>query len=495
MMRWLCRLLGPLLLLPALAGADVVVTVTFPDGSPAEVAVYGAYQAPGGAHREGLRPVRVDKGVYRFDAVPAAATRLSLVARLDLATSPALTRQQWSFSTPSATRAVSMRVAPATRVHLFFTDAHGQPLADMPVRGEFRYATLPLWDDTYWANTPRTSPSNRALPDGLRSDALGMLDAGLWPGRSYTLRYFVGTRTGPPVPFTVGADGAPVTVRAHATWGPRTVTMTAPPGEVLHAHYLLQHTLGARDAVADAAGQVVWEALPPVRVVVWGAHTPVGVIPPDARHLTGALPAPPPDNFIWVSLAVRGAGAQPAPLRVFLNSGAMAGPRKLYPYPDVQYRNAYQREPSGRVPMLWNLRVDPGKALNVLVVLPGPPLRVGWLLDWVGPYAEYGQESIGVDLPLTPGVELRGTLHGGALPGERVTVTPVALTPPLPQPVLDALASAQPAPTVDAATGAFHAWLPAPGTYRVILAAGGHARKSTTVSVPAAGADVRVTLP
>ena len=124
------------------------------------------------------------------------------------------------------------------------------------------------------------------------------------PSGSYTVRLRNGDLLGVPLTVKVPDDQPTFSVEYTLSAGkPRKVTQTiftvenAPAaGARVSCCYIWKGRIEVRTATADAAGKVVWEALPPTPATVWGAGIPLGQMKGDETEISKPLPTIPMDN-------------------------------------------------------------------------------------------------------------------------------------------------------------------------------------------------------
>lgn len=455
--------------------SDVVVKVTYADGTPASVSVRAAYKSPGGDKIAGTaQQVRV--GWYTLAAIPEDITALSVIARVDDGNSPALFRKQWTFTQPAVSRTLEMTVERGTPVRLRVVNAAGKPLAHATVRGVLFSTQQPLWDDAFWRTTLPNIPSSHGITK--TTNEHGDAQLGRWPARNYTIKLFANGISGEPISLQLPPDKKEQVVTFRAILPPRVVTQRvvganghAIPGAAVKASYYWKMKFHLISASANARGIVRWPELPPVPVIVWGTGIPAGVITPDMRKVTGPLPSPPHNGNLFFTISLENTGVQNAEdMQVFLTTARAAG-KRISRLTDIQFVESNRSAPV-RQPKIFNQRMLSGLPYDVVGVTTAWPPRIAAWVDVYVPYMELSTQWAAFTLPFHDAPTLTGHVvtpdgqPAGA--GTRVNVIPLKVDAPLPYYLLQD-SKDRPvifAPTVDT-DGAFRLPLLAVGCYRI----------------------------
>ena len=200
-----------------------------------------------------------------------------------------VTAEVYTFTVPDPKRTLIMTVPALGMVALRICDDQGIPLPNT----KLAYASVKIKAETEFQ-------SSTIIIDEPMTDAEGKLTIGLLgEGKQYGLTVRTVEATGGACPFTVYEKGKADPPDYVLRLGVRDVkqrvfTKDGVPAvnAVIRLSCSWNNRITLREAVTDANGDVVWEALPPAPAMVWGPDIPVGELPADAKLVTIPLPAP-----------------------------------------------------------------------------------------------------------------------------------------------------------------------------------------------------------
>lgn len=448
----------------------VVLTVTHANKTPADVTVNAVYRTPDG-ERAGLRVFAIAPGRFWYPDVPAEATGFAAMATEHVTGIPPVARQQWLFDDPKPVQHVVLSLDPAVPVTLAVLDRVGQPLRNQPVIARVSYQ-VPTYEDAFWDAQPaRMTVEHRTLYR-LAADDTGKVVLGAWRPGAYEVALRIGTHTGSAVPVTVAADGTVSRTQYTADAG-RVVTQVVFDGNrhpvanaLVTASYCWQGVMCLARATTDAAGKVVWDDLPRVRVIVWGTGLPAGVLPADTLAVTEPLPAPVPGEahtFTWIT------GEAPVTPTFLTGLSRPDGALGIGP---SQFTATVPGTAGRQAVECGTETLTAGTPFSLVAVLYASPPRVAVLNGVYAPYCD-GAAQVEFPLPFHDGVEIRGrfaTRTQQAVPGvSRLEVLPTQVDEAMPwgdDVLVPSLGLLHPAEHPD---GSFTILAASPGVYRLCV--------------------------
>ncbi|MHB9023307.1 MAG: hypothetical protein ACYC7E_03915 [Armatimonadota bacterium] len=435
----------------------VVLEIVHPDGSQVSGHPRGRCWSPNNV--SDVNPRNLTPTKYWFQDVPPTATEFAV--RFDRGYIPVI--QRWKLEGQEKRRAIKMVIPKPVHVDLVVVAENGEPVAQTQLRGTLDYRT-PGGDDG-WSPGATTDANSRI---NTSTDANGGATLML-PAGQYTLRLRSEQVLGAPAPLTVPEGKESVAVRyIMKAIKPRNVTQIVftakkkpAAGAKVSAVYGNGNTLVHREAVADAAGKVLWENLPPVKTIVWGENVPAGVMNGDETDITTPLPAPAvPDknrNYSSMQVTVENVPADAAKIvAAYSNS-----------------RDTNTSTTSGTDRSIWIHSLLAGQPFSVLVMADGTPPRYAYV-DLYYPYFDEPNNSAAMKLALADGTLLKYSFtkaDGASIPAvSRVGVVAIKPTRPIP-----GLATNQVFKEIGLLSpraeggGKYRVVLPSPGQYRLLV--------------------------
>ena len=218
----------------------------------------------------------------------------------------ATTQQRWTLPAKAAFHQLTLMLPRPVQLDITVRDEHGKPLPKSAISG-----TLESVQNITNSGIPADNNAD-SHQVSLKTDTAGLISVKVCPGR-YTLQLHAGKQLGTPVTVQVSPDqlhfALPYTL---APGTPRTVTQVVfnaakkpVAGAKVSAIYVQQDQVVLREAIADATGKVVWDKLPPVKVIVWGAGIPASVMRGDETTIEAPLAPVAPNLTALHSIQVK----------------------------------------------------------------------------------------------------------------------------------------------------------------------------------------------
>lgn len=257
------------------------------------------------------------------------------------------------------------------------------------------------------------------------------------------------------------------------------------PNARVFATYCRKDAIIYRTATADARGNVSWNALPGVRVIVWGDGVPAKLLDPQINVLQ---PLPPSKNHPTVRFEVPvPGGTYPTTFQFWMeNRGSQS-----------QYSSMGTR--NGKTVQVVSMQVDCATRCSILAVIPGNPASVAFLDNVYIPYVDEVNAQLYFAVPiqrLAP-VDCRFLLNGKPTTVSRLEVWPVSIQHPWPDSPTFEEAIARlmkPQRTPDG----YRFYVPGPGRYRLLTDLYDETTQpfpGSVIDVPEEGKTVEISLP
>ncbi len=479
----------------------IVLTVTFPDGTPHSYGLSACVRKPRAEPDILMNPRIIRPGVYWYPDVTADMTEFAVIADLQGSHIHGSALKRWTFAQPATLRQLTMTVPAPVHVRLAIVDDDGKPVANTPVDGLLHFSfrnAFNFWPEMHQGDFYSDAQLKYAAKSP-STDALGLLDLQNMVPNTYDLTLQVGAADGAEMELVVGEDGT-YAPRQYTVHTPRQVTQqlfhadgTPAAHEPAYASFCRAGRMVILSGQADAHGKITWTDLPNRRVIVSGPRVAAGVIPAESSEFLTALPTPTPGGMLEFHAEPSVKGTVPVTFGVVVSAGGVTlGVHRFSElHPPV---TGEQLNESWSLPTGTPVRIFWGSTFT--------PLQARLLDDAYLPYADEGVRQLYFPfdtLPFTDfsGVTVKGqlftpsgapakkktTLHLAPAPGNRLyEIWKTGKLDWLLQPKL------QP-------DGVFTASLPPTGPYELRLGNAVQPAKSFTVTAEKQPEELVVTIP